>query len=314
MGKKLEAIIYDSQGKPPIAATLAQRLILEDKVPLICMGSGSVDALTMMEVTERAKIPFFICASSSPVITEKGYKWVWRGSLHDKVTAEILGKYIGGKPDWNRIAVLYENSDLGRPPAEILGRIINESKGKQTVAMESFNRGDSDISGQLVRIKKTNPDVLAIWGYHTEQALIARQRQQIGLPAQLVGNSTLIFPEYIKLGGSAVEGVMFLCTVSSYINPDPNVQAFARRYEEKFHRVLGLVSIENYNGAIVIGEVLKRVGTVPEKIQNALNTMTFQGVAGPMKFDSKGQCIVTGVIIAKVEGGKHKFMELFKVQ
>lgn len=147
--------------------------------------------------------------------------------------------------------------------------------------MESFNRRDMHISGQLVRIKKANPDVLAIWGYHAEQAFIARKRQHKRSQAQLVGNSTLVFPEYIKLGGSAVEGVMFLCTISSYINPDPNVQAFSRRYKEKFHRVLGLLSIENYNGAIVIGEVLKRVGTVPEEIQNALNTMTFQGLASP---------------------------------
>jgi branched-chain amino acid transport system substrate-binding protein len=311
-GKKFEAIIYDSQSKPTVAATLAQRLMLEDKVPIIVVASGSVDVLAIMEVTERAKIPVFVCGSSSPVLTEKGFKWLWRRAFNDKVCAEVIGKYASRKPDWKKIAIFSENSDYGKPPSEILAGIIKESKDKQIVAVESFNRGDTDLSGQLMKIKRVDPDVIVTWGYHTEHALIARQKQQIGMKAQLIGNSTMILPEYINLAGLAAEGAMFVATENSYINPDPNIQAFVKRFDEKFHKVIGLVTIDNYDGAMAISEVLKAVGPVPEKIQNALNTMTFQGVAGPMKFDAKGQCIIRGVTIAKVEGGKHKFMELFR--
>jgi len=311
-GKKLEAIIYDGQSKPTVAATLAQRLILEDKVPLIVVASGSVDVLAIMEVIERAKIPLFVCGSSSPVITEKGFKFVWRRSFNDKVCAEVIGIYVSRKPDWKRIAILTENSDYGRPPSEILANIVKESKDKQIVAVEFFNRGDTDISGQIMKIKGTNPDVLVSWGYHTEHALIARQKQQIGMKAQIIGNSTMIFPEYIRLAGQAGEGAIFVATENSYINPDPRIQAFVKRFEERFHHVPGLVTIDNYDGASTIAEVLKAAAPAPEKIQSALNTMTFQGVAGPMKFDAKGQCIIRGATIAKVEGGKHKFLELFR--
>ena len=222
-----------------------------------------------------------------------------------------MAKYVSSKPEWNRIAILYENSDYGRPPSEILQGIIKGTKGKQIVAMESYNRGDTDVSGQLVKIKRTNPDLLVTWGYFTELALISRQKQQVGMKVQEIGNSTMVFPEYIELGGPATEGAMFVATIHSYINPNPNVQAFVKRYEEKFKRPLGLVSMDNYNGATIVAEVLKKVGTNPEKIQNALNTMTFQGIACPLKFDAKGQRIITQVLIAKVEGGKHKFVEMF---
>ena len=311
-GKKLEVIIYDGQSKPTVAATLAQRLILEDKVPLIVVASGSVDVLAIMEVTERAKIPLFVCGSSSPVITEKGFKWVWRRSFNDKVCAEVIGEYGRRKPEWRRIAILTENSDYGRPPSEILANIIKESKEKQVVGMEFFNRGDTNISGQIMKLKGANPDVLVSWGYHTEHALIARQKQQIGMKGQIIGNSTMIFPEYIRLAGPAGEGAIFVATENSYINPDPRIQAFVKRFEERFRHVPGLVTIDNYDGAIAVAEVLKAAGPIPEKIQNALNTMTFQGVAGPMKFDAKGQCIIRAASVVKVEGGKHKFLELFR--
>jgi branched-chain amino acid transport system substrate-binding protein len=309
-GKKLDIIIYDDQSKPTAAATLAQRLMLQDKVPLIVMATGSVDVLAAMEVTERSKMPFFICASASPVITEKGFKWIWRRSFNDKVCAELIGKLVVSKPNWKRITILSENSDWGRPPSEMLAKMIKESKDKQLLAIEFFNRGDTDFSGQLVKIKATNPDVMVSWGYHTEGALIARQKQQLGIKAQTIGNSTMIFPEYIKLAGGAAEGVMFIVTENSYINPDPKIQAFVKRFEERFHHVPGLVTIDNYDGATTVAEVLRATGPVPEKIQNALYTMTFQGILGPMKYDAKGQCNIRGAILAKVEGGKHKFLDL----
>lgn len=311
-GKKLEAIIYDTQSKPTVAATLGQRLILEDKVSLIVVASGSVDVLALAEVTERAKIPVFVGGSSSPVVTEKGFKWVWRRSFNDKVCAEVIGKYASVRPEWKKIALFSENSDYGKPPSEMLANIIRGVKGKEVVAMESYNRGDTDLSGQLMKIKKTNPDVLVTWGYHTEHALIARQKQQIGLKAQIIGNSTMILPEYIQLAGAAAEGVILVATENSYINPDPGIQAFVKRFEGKYRHVPGLVTIDNYDAATTVADVLRATGPVPEKIQNALNTMTFQGIVGPMKYDEKGQCIITGVTIAKIEGGKHKFMELFK--
>jgi branched-chain amino acid transport system substrate-binding protein len=310
-GKKLDVIVYDSTTKPPVAATLAQRLILEDKVPLINVGTGSLDALAMMEVTERAKIPLFISRSASPMITEKGYKWVWRMSLNDKVSAEMLGKYIGQRPNWNRIAFLYENTDYGKPPCEVLIKVIGDMKGKEVVAVETYNRGDTDISGQIWKIKNSNPNVLVTWGYYTEGALIARQAKQIGLKAQLIGNQAIGFPEYIQLAGAAAEGVMHVNSSSSHINPDPKIQAFVKRFEEKFKRTPSMTSVDNYDGVFVIAEILKKVGTDPVKIQNALNTMTFQGIAETIRFDAKGQG-VKGAIIVKVEGNNFKFVEYLR--
>ena len=309
-GKRLDFIAYDSTSKPPVAATLAQRLILEDKVPLINAGTGSLDVLAMMEVTERAKFPLFVSSSGSILITEKGYKWVWRVGTSDKTSAEGLGAYLDGKANWSRIAFLFENTDYGKPPSEVIIKMLRETKGKEIAAVETYNRGDTDMSGQLWKIKNSNPHVLVTWGYYTEGALIARQAKQIGLKAQLIGNAATGILEYIQLAGAAAEGVMHVNNISNAINPDPAVQAFGKRFEEKYHRSPGITGLDNYDGAHVIAEVLKKVGTDPIRIQNALNTMTFQGTAETIKFDAKGQAI-RGVVFAKVEGGKFKFIEYF---
>jgi branched-chain amino acid transport system substrate-binding protein len=306
-GKKLEPIIYDSQSKPPIATTLAQRLIYEDKVVVVIGSSNSLEDIAIMEVTERAKFPLFCSSAASPLITEKGYKWVWRMSLNDKVAAEVVGKYINQKATYNKVALLHENTDYGRPPCEIVAEFVKKS-GKQVVAMETYNRGDTDMSGQLWKIKSANPDFLLTWGYYTEAALIARQAKQIGLKAQLMGNASLVFPEYIDLAGPAAEGVLFEITSSTHINPDPKIQAFVKRYEEKFHRTPSITSVDYYDGNFVIAEVLKKVGTKANEIQNALNTMTFEGISETIKFDSRGQA-VRGAIIGRIEGKNFKFLE-----
>jgi len=48
--------------------------MLEDKVPLIVVASGECGCAGHHGSDERAKIPVFVCGSSSPVITEKGFR------------------------------------------------------------------------------------------------------------------------------------------------------------------------------------------------------------------------------------------------
>jgi branched-chain amino acid transport system substrate-binding protein len=307
-GKKLDVVIYDSITKPPVAATLTQRLIYEDKVPVIIGSGSSLDCLAMMELTEKAKVPLVIPSAASPLITEKGYKWVWRLSMTDKNNAALLGKLINQKPEWNRIAILYENTDYGRPPSEIVADLIKQSSGKQLVAMESYNKGDTDFHGQLVKIKNQNPSLLLTWGYYTEAALIARQVQEVGLKAQLLGNSSLAISEYAQLAGPASNGVIYFSSRSSYYNPDPEMQAFGKRYQDRFHRIPTDASIDGYDGITILAEVLRKVGTEPLKIQNTLNTSTFKGIGGQIKFDATGQA-AKGVMLMKIEDGRTRFVE-----
>jgi ABC-type branched-subunit amino acid transport system substrate-binding protein len=78
---------------------------------------------------------------------------------------------------------------------------------------------------------------------------------------------------------------MHVNTSISHINPDPKVQAFAKRYETKFKRVRSITSVNNYDGVMVIAETIK--------------------------FDSKGQG-TKGAIVAQVVGNGFKFVEYLK--
>jgi branched-chain amino acid transport system substrate-binding protein len=307
-GKKLEIIFYDSTSKPPIAATLAQRLIYEDKVPVVIGSASSLDTLAMMEVTEKSKFVLMVPSGASPLITGKGYKWVWRLALTDKLGAACLGKFIIQKPEWKRIAILYENTEYGRPPSELVAGIIKQSSGKQLVTMESYNRGDTDFHGQLLKIRGQNPDLLLTWGYYTEAALIARQVKEVALNVQLLGNQSLGQTEYLELAGPAANGVLYLSSTSSYYNPDPRMQAFGKRYVDRFNRIPTDSSIDGYDGITVLAEVLRKAGTDPQKMQSALNTSTFKGIGGDIKFDATGQA-GRGAMLLKVENGQPRFLE-----
>jgi branched-chain amino acid transport system substrate-binding protein len=307
-GKEIELIIYDSSSKPSVAISLAQRLIYQDKVPLILGSGSSLDNIAMMDITEREKLPLLIPSATSPKITAMGAKWVWRSSLTDTLSAKTLGDLVKKKSNWKKVAFLNENTEYGRPPIEILKEIIEKLEGKQVVAHEVYNKGDTDVSAQLLKIKNTNPDILITWGYYTEGALIARQAQQIGLKAQLFGNQGLDFPEYLQLAGKAAEGVMIIESTSSATNPNPNIQAFVKRFEAKYKRACQHTAVDAYDGAMVAAHILKEVGTKAEDIKKALGTMTFQGIAETIKFDATGQAM-KGMLVFKVVNGEFKLVE-----
>ena len=46
-------------------------------------------------------------------------------------------------------------------PAKCWQVILKEMKGKQVVGMEIYNKGDTDMTGQLMKLKNSNPQPLA---------------------------------------------------------------------------------------------------------------------------------------------------------
>ncbi len=91
-GKKLELVSADTQGKPEVGQSEAQRLIQEGAVGLVGTYQSAVSA-NVSTVSERNKVPFVIDVSSADSILAQGYKYTFRraAQLH---RARHLGRAV----------------------------------------------------------------------------------------------------------------------------------------------------------------------------------------------------------------------------
>src|SRR5262245_9918675 len=82
-GAKIRLVIVDHQGKPDVGQSEAERLITQEKVHALFGAYFSSVTATASQVAERYGIPYMNAESSSPGLTDRGFKWFFRTSPHD---------------------------------------------------------------------------------------------------------------------------------------------------------------------------------------------------------------------------------------
>ncbi|MFZ3048611.1 MAG: ABC transporter substrate-binding protein, partial [Desulfatirhabdiaceae bacterium] len=95
-GAKIELIFKDHEGNPTLGADLAKKLILNDNVVGILGCYHSAVTKTVSAVCEQYGIPMINDSSTSPVLTERGFKWFWRTTPHDTTFTRDLFEFLKG--------------------------------------------------------------------------------------------------------------------------------------------------------------------------------------------------------------------------
>lgn len=291
-GCQVQIVSYDSQSVPVNAATLTRRLVSQDGVPFVIGAPMSVESLAMMEVTENAGIPLYVPSAASAKITNQGFKWVWRQSVIDSLSAEALVTYVTRDLGWKKVAIAYENSDLARPTFQnTLGPKL-VAAGATVVAAEAIGSGDSDVSGQLLRIRDTKPDGIVFWGYLKEGALLARQNQQLKLNLPIAGGTGVVYPEFLNILPADVQAATTLYAVTQFVwtTDDPKQKAWIATYKGKYNKEADVTAIDSYDAMFVLKKAIEAAGSMdPEALQSALKKVSYEGVGGQISFDETGQ-------------------------
>src|SRR6202162_1440911 len=115
-GRKIEVILEDHQAKNPLAATVAEKLITQEKVLVLTGGRASGQAVEIASVAQRLKTPYMVDHPSADVITAKGFQWVFRnnptGSIYPVAFNKFITEVPGAMPQ--SAAVIYHNTVFGK--------------------------------------------------------------------------------------------------------------------------------------------------------------------------------------------------------
>ena len=146
-GRKLEIIIEDHQAKNQLAATVAEKLITEEKVLVMTGGRASGQAMEIASVCQRLKTPYLVDHPSADMITAKGFEWVFRnnptGSIYPAAFKDFITKYPGAMP--KSAAVIYDNT--------LFGKTIGDAVIKILKSKNVSDRGRRGLSGEHARLQ-----------------------------------------------------------------------------------------------------------------------------------------------------------------
>jgi len=290
-GKKIEVIIEDDQTDPAKASQAARKLIEKDRVIALIGSSVSPCSLAIKEVVNAAEIPW-ICPAAANVITEGNAKWVFRTAPKDAVAVEILLKYISEKTDIKKLAILHDSNAFGQSGADEIKKRAPEF-GLEVLAVEKYETNAPDLSTELLKLKKSNPDALVVWGTNPGPAIAAKTMKQIGFNVPYFGSHGIANRKFIELAGEAAEGVIF--PAGKILVPDqlddsdpvkPVMLDFFKKYEQKFKEKPVTFTAHAYDAVMLLKKALETAGTTdPEKVLKALESIKdYRGTNGTISY------------------------------
>jgi branched-chain amino acid transport system substrate-binding protein len=204
-GIKVKAVQLDDASDPSTGTRDARKLIEQDKVDVL-MGAGATPTtLAIAAVSHELKVPLIALTPTGDIPGDAG-SWMVSVPQPPPMMVEAVVKrmtetgvktvgYIGYNDAWGDL--VYNALKKTADPA-----------GVQIVANERYARADTSVTAQALHLVAAAPEVVMMGGSGTPGALPFIALADRGYKGQIYGTHALINPDFIRVGGSAVEGVI----------------------------------------------------------------------------------------------------------
>ncbi len=293
LGKQIEVVAYDDKGTGEEAASVAQK-IASDKSIVGVIGHFSSGACMAATPTYQENSIVNISPSAShPDYTKEGNFIFRNNTVITTEAGEAVGlavKSLGKK----KIGMISIKTDWGTSTAKVVKQIIKdtyESQGIELVASEEVVEGSDDYTPNITKLKDAGAEVIICCSMYNTLAPFAKQYKQVNPDIQIVGFSNAYSQQLIKLGGAAVEGVMFP-TIFFHESKDEKVQAFVKEYEGKYTTAPSSLTAQAYDSMGILLEAIKAAGSLDRNaIRDQVAKSSYEGVTGLTKFDDNRNAI-----------------------
>jgi len=298
----------DDTGSPEVGASAAHKLIDQNKVIGIIGADMSKVTLAIAPIAQAAGVPEVTHMSTNEKVTLVG-DYIFRVCFIDSFQGTVMANYVWNTLKLKTAAVLYDNgNDYNKGLAEYFKAGFEKNGGK-VVAYEAFTDEATtvDYKAQLTKIKAAKPEFLYLPNYYAAAALQLKQARGMGLNVPAGGGDGLDSPDLVKIGGAAVEGLVFTSGFSKD-DPSPKVQAFVTAYTTKYGSVPDANAALGYDAAGLFLDAFKTAGSIKgSDIRDAIKNTTFSGISGAYKFDANRNPIKAAVIL-QIKNGQQTYL------
>ncbi len=309
-GAKLELLLGDTQSKPDVARTEAERLI--NAGAQVLQGPfSSGDAAAMVPVVQQRRVPFLIDIAAADPITanvakavregQQKLQYVYRNFPTGSMFGQLAVRYFnaifaeaGVSP--KRVVLMYANDLFGQTQARGFQAAHKAANpGWEIVDVIPWPEPPSDLSTEVSRAKAARPDIIApITRPASAQLLLpelAKQRVEI---MGVVGPGS---PGLYEAGQLAVlkEHLEYVLTSVPWPNfKNPRTREVAEEFKKRSGgKTFDTNSGYAYDGMLVVADALERAkSTDPDVVVDAIKKTRFAGnlmvSAGPVVFNEIG--------------------------
>ena len=204
-GQKVNYIVLDDATNASEASRNARRLISESKVDVIIGSTTTPASLAILEVAAESKTPQ-LAMSPTPFAPDK-LAWGFQTPQSIDIMSSALIEHM--KANGVKSLAFIGFADAYGDVWWSATSKAAEAAGIKVVAQERYQRADTSVTGQALKIMSTNPDAVLVAGSGTPAVLPQATLVERGYKGRIYQTHGIANRDFLRVGGKSVEGTIF---------------------------------------------------------------------------------------------------------
>jgi branched-chain amino acid transport system substrate-binding protein len=241
-GEKINYIILDDATDTTTAVKNTRKLLTEDKVDVIVGSSITPNSLAMIDIVAEAETPMISMAASAAIVdpVDAKRKWVFKTPQNDiQMSTAIVESMTNA--GIKTVAFIGFADAYGEGWYREFAKIA-EARKLQIVANERFNRADTSVTGQVLKIIAAKPDAVLVAGAGTPAALPQKTLKEKGYKGAYYQTHGVANKDFLRVCGKDCEGTLLPAgpvLVAAQLPADNPIKKVASDYVAKYEAAHG---------------------------------------------------------------------------
>ena len=270
-GEKINYIVLDDASDTTTAVKNMRKLVSEDKVDVVIGSTISPNSLAMIDVAAESQTPMISMAASSRIVepVDEKRRWVFKTPQNDAQMSTAIVEHMTDN-GVKTVGFIGFADAYGEGWFEQF-KSVAEARGLKIVANERFNRTDTSVTGQVLKLMSARPDAMFIAGSGTPAALPQKALVERGWKGKVYQTHGVANNDFLRVCGKDCEGTLLPAgpvLVADQL-PDGNpVKKSAMEYIAKYEAAHGKGSVSTFGAHAWDAGVLMQAA-VPEALKKA---------------------------------------------
>jgi branched-chain amino acid transport system substrate-binding protein len=261
-GQSVEYIVLDDATDATHAVQNMRKLVSEDHVDAVIGSTVTPNALALSDVAQETHTPVVSLAASAAIIEPMDAKraWVFKVPQNDSLMADAIAAHMQAH-GVKTVGFIGFADGYGESWLNEFNKAAAAHQLK-VLDVERYNRADTSVTGQVLKLSSAHPDAILIAGAGTPAALPQTALKERGYAGKIYQTHGVANNDFLRVCGKACEGTFLPAgplLVSEQLPAGNPVKASASAYRAAYEQAYGVGSISTFGGhAWDAGQMLAR--------------------------------------------------------
>ncbi len=282
LGRKVEYVVRDTEGKVDVAVREVKDLILREKVNFLIGPCSSGTGLAMQVVhTEYKILRIAPIANTEAQTVDKFSPYFVQVVPNTYMEAIAATRYLHKKvPKAKKFCTIGPDYEFGRREEAAFTEEIKKLVPGAEIVYEAWPKlGEKDFTAFITAIMAKKPDAVHGSLFGGDIVSFTKQAAPYGFFEKIPFIALYDFPVLLALGADAPEGTFGFGRGCFFMDPNPKMMAFAEKFKKATGNYPDAWAVQNYDSVYLLKAAVEKAKTVDtDAVVKAMEGMPFQGL------------------------------------